>query len=163
MVEVAGLALAGSVGEAYHAGVGLLVGAGFVEAYLALFADTDDQQVHPAGNLVIFGAVLRQLFRGNGTVRDVDVFLFDVHQVQQGLVKTVVAALGFLLGGRVVLVDGDDFHVLEGNETGLIAAGQLIVQGDGGRTRGETQAEQTVLVGVDGFYDDVCDGVGCRS
>ena len=58
MVEVARLTLAGSVGQTDHAGARLFVGASLIEAYLALFAHADDQQVQVAGHFIEIGAVI---------------------------------------------------------------------------------------------------------
>ncbi len=162
-IEVGRLALAGVVGEAYGAGAGFLIGAGLVEAHLALFAHANHQQVQVAGQRVKLGAVFSQFLRGNGAVRDVDVFLEDVYLVQQALVQTVVAALGTTGRRRIIFIDGDYLHVLERDFTGLVAAGQFIVQGHGSGSCGESQTEQTVFVCLDSVTDNVGNGVGSRA
>ena len=73
--------------------------------------------------------------------------------------QTVVAALGATGRRRIILVNGNDFHVLERDFTGLVAAGQFIVQGYGRGTGGESQAEQTVFVSIDGIADNIGNGV----
>ena len=87
-----------------------------------------------------------------------DVFLQDVHLVQQGLVDAVVAALG--ASGRIgiILVNGNHFHILERNLALFIAPGKLVIQGVGRRTGGQAQTEQAVLVAVDGIYDKIGNG-----
>ena len=154
-VEVGGLALAGVIGQAHGAGARLFVGTGFVETDLSFLTDADDQQVQVTGNAVKLGAVFREFLRRNGAVRDVDVFLQDVHLVQQGFVETVVTALGTACRGRIILVDGDNLHILERNLALFKATGKLVIQGFGGRAGGQAQTEQAVLVGVDGIYDVV--------
>ena len=74
---------------------------------------------------------------------------------------TPVAALGVAAGGRVVLVYGDDFHVLEGELAFLAAASKHAVQCGGGHARCETQAEQAVLLCLDGLDDGVSYLIGC--
>ena len=163
VVEVFALAFAGVVGEADGAGARLFIGPGLVEAHLPLFTYAYHQQVQSAGQGVEAGAVGAQLFRLHGAVRDVDVLLEDVHFVQQGLVDEVVAALGFVLGGGVVFVNGDHLHVLERHFSGLVATGQFVVQRRGSGARGKTQTEQAVLVGIDGIYDEIRNGIGRRT
>ncbi len=161
MVEVLGLALAGLVGKADGAGARLLVAARLVEAHLSLFPHADHQQVQVPGLLVELGAVGRHELLRDGAVRDVDVLFLDVHLVQERLMEPVVAALELVLGGGVILVDGNDFHVPERDRTGLVTAGEFVVQGRGGGAGGKTQAEQASFrAGLDGVHDEVRHGVG---
>ena len=128
---------------------------------LAVLADADHQQVQVPGLLVELGAVLGDELLGDRAVGDVDVLLADVHLVQQHFVEAVVAALERVLGGRIVFVDGDDLHVPEGNQPGLVAAGEFVVQGGGGGAGGQAQAEQPPFRrGLDGVDHEVGHRVG---
>ncbi len=162
-VEIAGLTLAGAVGQAYHARTGLFIGAGLVEAHLALFADSNHQEVQVAGECVEAGAIVCQLLLGNGAVRQVDVLLADVHLVQQRFMDAVVAALCFLSGRGIVLVDGNHLHVLEGHIPGGATAGQLVVERRGRGACGEPQPEESVLVRIDGVHDEIGNGIRGRT
>ena len=74
--------------------------------------------------------------------------------------KPVIAALERVGGGRIVFVDGDDFHVLERDLAGLVAAGEFIVQGRGGGAGREAEAEQTPFrIGFDGVDDQIGDSI----
>ena len=160
VVEVPGLTLAGLIGEAHGAGAGLFVAAGLVEADLAFFAHADYEKVQVAGLLVELGAVAGDELLRDGSVGDVDVLFLDIDLVQQGLVKPVIAALERVGGGRIVFVDGDDFHVLERDLAGLVAAGEFIVQGRGGGAGREAEAEQTPFrIGFDGVDDQIGDSI----
>ena len=75
--------------------------------------------------------------------------------------KPVIAALERVGGRRIVLVDGNDFHVLERDLSGLIAAGEFIVQGRGSGAGREAEAEQAPFrSGFDGVDDEVGDSIG---
>ena len=152
-VEVNRLALSGAVGQAHHAGAGFLVGTGFVEAHLALLANTNHHQVHSAGLGVKVGAIGSQFFGGNVSVGDVDVLLQDIHFVQQVVVDAEITALLTAHGSRIVFVNGYHFHVLERDLAGLVAAYQFVIQRLGGSARSEAQAEKTAFVGVNGIYN----------
>ena len=104
-VEVLGLALAGLIGQHHHAGMTAGRRAGLVETHLTICTDTDYQQVDMAGQGVEAGAVFGNLVRRNGSVRDVDVLLGDVHQVQERIVQQAVAALGRIGRRGVVFID----------------------------------------------------------
>ena len=73
----------------------------------------------------------------------------------------MVAALDRVLGGRVVLVDGDDLDVPERDEPGLVAAGEFVVQGGRGGPGREAQAEQPPFRGgLDGVDHEVGHRIG---
>ena len=113
MVEVLGLPLPGVVGKADGAGAGLDVRAGLVEAHLALFTYAYHKEVKVTCNSVELNAVVAHLVLRNGSVRDMDVFLQDIHLVKEGLVDGVVAALEFISGSGIVLVNCYYLNVLE--------------------------------------------------
>ena len=161
-IEIPDLAAARVVRQADDAGAVFGHGAGFVEAYLAAFADTDDQQVEVARDFVEFRVVFGDFVAGDPAVQDVDILVEDIHLVEQGLVQLVVAALGSLRIGRVVFIDGNDFDVLERDFAGFVAAGQLVVKGQGRPACAQAQAVETAFRLVDGFDDDVGHGVGGR-
>ena len=60
-----------------------------------------------------------------------NVLVENIHLVDEGVVELVVAALKLILGGRIILVDGNDFNFLERNQAGGAAASQLVIQGNG--------------------------------
>ena len=87
-----------------------------------------DQKVKPAGEGVELAAILFQALLRHGAVRNMDVLRKDIYLVEKGLVQPAVAALEFIFGRRVVLVYGDNLHVLERYLAGRVAAGELIVE-----------------------------------
>ncbi len=163
MVEVLCLTLAGVVGKAYRAGACFDVGAGLVETNLTLLTYTYYQKVQIAGYVVKRHAILAEFVFRDCSVRDVDVFLEDVHLVQKSFMDGVVAALELIRGSGIVFVYCNYLYVLEGDFTGLIAACKLIVKRSGGGAGCKTQPEKAVLVVFDGIFYDVCNGIGCRT
>ena len=128
----------------------------------SLLPAADHQQVQVPGLLVEFGAVLGHVLLGDGAVGDVDILLADVHLVQQHFVEAVVAALQCVLGGRVILVNRDDLDIPEGNQSGLVAAGEFVVQGCRRGAGRQAQAEQPPFRrGLDGVDHEVRHRVGC--
>jgi hypothetical protein len=84
-----------------------------------------------------------------------DILRKDVDLVEEGFMEQVVPALAVTPVGRIIFVDGDNFHVLERDFPVMATAGQFIVQGSRGIACCESQPEQAVPVGVDGIYNQV--------
>ena len=110
---------------------GLLVASGLVETDLPLLAYADDQQVEAACHPVKGGAIVGDILLGHGPVRDVDILREDVDIVQKRRMQTVVAALEIALCGRIILVDGENLDIGEGDLSRPAAACKLLIQGNG--------------------------------
>ena len=156
-VEVLGLPFPRLIRQPDGPGAALLGGSGLVESELALLAHADDQQVEVAGDLVVFGAIGADFVLRHGSVGDVDILLRNVDFVEKGLVEAEIPALAVILPEGVILVDGDDLHVLEGDFSVRVLAGEDVIQGDGGPAGREAEAERTVRARLDGLGDDFGD------
>ena len=163
MVEVLCLPLTGVVGKTHGTGAGLDVGACLIEAHLTLFTYADHKEVKVAGDGIELDAVVAYFILRDGAVRDVDVLLQDVNLVQECLMYGVVAALEFVAGSGIILIDCDNLYVLEGNLACLIAACEFIVKGCGSGAGCETKTEKTFLLVLDSILNDVCYSVGRRT
>ena len=158
VVEKTRLPLAGAVRQADRTGARLLVASALVETHLAPFAHAHDQQVKSAGQSVEFGAIRRKPLLRNGTVRNMDVLRADINLVQQRLMQAPVAALQRIRRGRVVFVNGNHLHVLEGEFSGLAAAGKFFIKRHRGGSRGQSQPEKPALAALDGGGHEVRHG-----
>ena len=144
-VEILGLALAAAVGKADDPGAALFRRSGFVETNLSVLSKTDYKEVEPPYGLVVFGAVFGDLVAGDGGIRDMDIFLRDVHMVEQLAEETAVAALGLVGAEGIVFVYGIDLDVGKGDEAFAVTAGQPLVEGNGRGAGGQAEAERAVL------------------
>ena len=79
-------------------------------------------------------AILRKILLRYGSVGNMDVFLGNVNMVEERLVQPVVAALGLILGRRIILVYREHLYVLERHQSLVETAGQFIVE----RNRGDS-------------------------
>ena len=128
---------------------------------MAVLADAAHEEVDAPGlddAGFVVGALLRQVL--GVAVEDVDVLGLDVDVLEEVVPHERMVAFGMLLGKPHVLVHIERDDIPERHLTGLVAADQLLVGFQRGRTRREAQHERRLghlLLGLD-LPDDVVGG-----
>ena len=153
-VEEALVGLTGNLLQLYLMGHGREMVGGLVEADVAVVANAQQLQVHPAPllNLLLISLAHGRHVLGLAVGND-GVLGLDVHMIEQVLLHEVPVALGMVPGQALVLVQVGGTNPGKINLTGLAALHQLPVQGQGAGTG--SQAQNTGGLGLDQGLEQV--------
>ena len=126
----------------YESRTGQVSRTGLVETDLALLTYAHYEQIQPTKLCFHSGAVIGNLVKRNGSVRNEDILRSYVYMVAKFLAQyEITGVLGFCRY-RIEFVDGIDPYVLEGYLTLVISPSQVLIQGDRGGAGGKTELEQ---------------------
>src|SRR5690606_33925699 len=84
-------------------------------------------------------AILLQLVWRDRAIRNMDIFRFDVHMIEQMLVHEIMIALDIVPFHRVVFIQIEGDHILETEALLPMHADELLIYPDRGRTCRKTK------------------------